>query len=59
MILLQIQFSLLVACFVLITYQDIRKGLSLLAYDLVKIIILPFAGIYKLFHICKRTKHIS
>ena len=59
MILLQIQFSVLVACFVLITYQDIRKGLSLLAYDLVKIIILPFAGIYKLFHICKRTKHIS
>lgn len=58
MILFKILFSVLVGCFILITYSDIRKGLSLIAYDLIKIIILPFAGVYKLFHICRKTKHI-
>lgn len=51
-------FAMMVACFILIAYKDIRSGLSQLVYDLVKIIILPFGGAYKLFRRCKRTKTI-
>ena len=45
--------------FLLIFYEDIKKGLGSLILDLIHIILLPAAGIYYLFKLCKRTNNTS
>ena len=45
--------------FLLIFYEDIKRGLESLTLDIIHIILLPIAGIYYLFKLCKRTKSTS
>ena len=45
--------------FLLIFYEDIKRGLESLTLDLIHIILLPIAGIYSLYKLCKRTKNTS
>jgi len=45
--------------FLLIFYDDIKRGLESLTLDIIHIILLPIAGIYSLYKSCKRTKSTS
>lgn len=45
--------------FLLIFYEDIKKGLGSLILDVIHTILLPAAGIYYLFKLWKKTKNTS
>lgn len=42
--------------FLLIFYDDAKRGLESLTLDIVHIIILPAAGAYKLFQLCRKLR---
>lgn len=49
-------FTFLIILLSLALYDEVKRGLESLTLDLIHIILLPIAGMYKLYKLCKRTK---
>ena len=42
--------------FLLVFYDELKRGLGSLTLDLIHIILLPAAGMYYLYKLCRRTR---
>lgn len=49
--------TFLIILLFLALYDEVKRGLESLTLDLIHIILLPAAGIYSLYKLCKRTKN--
>lgn len=52
-------FTFLTILLFLALYDEVKGGLESITLDLIHIILLPAAGIYSLYKLCKRTKSTS